>query len=176
MNDPAPFEIQVRPYLERLYRLAYRLTGARSDAEDLVQDVLIKLYGRRDELTSIEDLGPWLARVLYNRFIDDQRRYRARRLRLVTTTPDGGDALDQVASETIGPEGQALRQFDITRVRDGLEKLSSEHRLVLLLHDAEGYKIDEIHRITGIPGGTVKSRLHRARARLREILDRDGTF
>lgn len=176
MNEPNQFETAIRPHLERLYRLAYRLTGQQSDAQDLVQDVLIKLYGRRDELSSIQDLGPWLARVLYNRFIDDRRRYQARRLKLVTTTGDGANAVDQVAADVPGPQGEALRQLDITRVRAALAKLSVEHRTVLLMHDAEGYQIYEIHRVTGVPVGTVKSRLHRARARLGEILDTDGTF
>jgi RNA polymerase sigma-70 factor (ECF subfamily) len=53
--------------------------------------------------------------------------------------------------------------------------LSDEHRLVVLLHDTEGYKLEEIHQITGDPVGTIKSRLHRARARLRELLAADGT-
>jgi RNA polymerase sigma-70 factor (ECF subfamily) len=57
-----------------------------------------------------------------------------------------------------------------------LAQLSLEHRAVVLMHDSEGYKLDEIHKITGIPVGTLKSRLHRARARLREILTADGTF
>lgn len=176
MNERAAFEAHLKPHLDRLYRLAYRLTGRASDAEDLLQDVLIKLYTRRDELSSIEDPGPWLARVLYNRFIDDRRRYQARGLRLVTTNAEGDSALDQVAAETPGPQGEALRELDITRVRAALEQLSLEHRTVLLMHDGEGYQINQIQQVTGIPAGTVKSRLHRARARLREILDADGTF
>ena len=87
------FEELVRPHLERLYRLAYRFTGQVADAEDLLQDVLIKLYERRDELTSIEDLGPWLSRVLYNRFVDKQRSYARSRLRLVTTEDSGDDLI-----------------------------------------------------------------------------------
>ena len=57
-----------------------------------------------------------------------------------------------------------------------LSKLSEDHRIVVLLHDTEGYKLNEIQKLTGIPVGTVKSRLHRARARLREILTQDGTL
>ena len=64
-----------------------------------------------------------------------------------------------------------LRQLDLA-----LAKLSNEHRLIVLLHDTEGYKLEEIHKLTGIPVGTIKSRLHRARARLREILIGGGTF
>ena len=61
------------------------------------------------------------------------------------------------------------------RLDAALSKLSDEHRLVVLLHDTEGYKLHEIQELTGTPIGTLKSRLHRARARLREILDADGT-
>jgi RNA polymerase sigma-70 factor (ECF subfamily) len=57
-----------------------------------------------------------------------------------------------------------------------LSQLSDEHRIVVLLHDTEGYKLEEIQELIGVPVGTVKSRLHRARARLRDILTEDGTF
>jgi len=67
------FETLLRPHLDALYRLAYRFTGNPADAEDLVQDVLIKLYPRRAELASIERLRPWLARVLYRQFVDKSR-------------------------------------------------------------------------------------------------------
>ena len=176
MNERQAFETALKPHLDRLYRLAYRLTGSQSDAQDLVQDVLIKLFSRRAELTSIENLGPWLARVLYNQFVDDRRRYQARRLRVVSTTADGSSAVEQVACDVPGPAGQAQRDVDISQVRQALAQLSIEHRTVLLLHDAEGFKIEEIHMVTGVPTGTVKSRLHRARARLRDILEADGTF
>ena len=61
------------------------------------------------------------------------------------------------------------------RLDNALRQLSEEHRLVVLLHDTEGYKLNEIQELTGTPVGTLKSRLHRARARLREILNADGT-
>ena len=65
---------------------------------------------------------------------------------------------------------------NIMRLERALGQLSEEHRLVVLLHDSEGYKLKEIQDLTGDPVGTVKSRLHRARARLRELLTEDGTF
>jgi len=78
-DSDASFEALVRPELQRLYRLAYRLSGAANDAEDLVQNVLIKAYERRRELSSIDGLGAWLARVMYNAFVDDLRRHKRRR-------------------------------------------------------------------------------------------------
>ena len=64
----------------------------------------------------------------------------------------------------------------LKRLDAALQKLSEEHRIVVLLHDTEGYKLNEIQELTGAPVGTIKSRLHRARARLRDILTKDGTI
>ncbi len=173
------FEELLRPHLERLYRLAYRLTGSVHDAEDLLQDVLVKIFRRREELSSILDLSPWLGRVLYNQFIDDRRRYAGRRLHVIKGADRPAhepDPVDSLPSERPGPEDDAEQRVDITRLNAALEKLSDEHRLVVLLHDSEGYTLSEIQRVTGTPVGTLKSRLHRARARLRELLQSDGTF
>ncbi len=166
------FAVLLKPHLQRLYRLAYRLTCSVPDAEDLVQDIIVKLYLRRDELTSIRELAPWLGRVLYNHFIDDKRRYARQPLKLV----DPSIAVDdQIASDT-EPLAQALNADTAQGLNAALTKLSEEQRVVVLLHDSEGYKLSEIQELTGIPVGTLKSRLHRGRERLRALLKRDGTF
>ena len=165
----------LRPELDRLYRLAYRLTGNQSDAEDLLQEVLIRLYERRDELTSISDPAPWLGRVLYNRFIDD-RRCHARK-RLVAIDPDSlGPDVVECDCENDRPDVATAREFSIRQIGAAVSALSIDHRTVLLMHDVEGYKLEEIQLITGTAIGTLKSRLHRARARLRGLLEEDGTF
>jgi RNA polymerase sigma-70 factor (ECF subfamily) len=74
------------------------------------------------------------------------------------------------------PVRDSERQEKIRELDVALSQLSDEHRLIVLLHDTEGYKLTEIQEITGVALGTVKSRLHRARARLREILTERGTF
>lgn len=176
-EEAGGFSDQLRPHLDKLYRLAFRLTGTQSDAEDLLQDVLIKLYERRDELSSISDLEPWLGRVLYNRFIDDARKHARRRLTAID--PDslgaGSPACDCDCDQG-QPDVVAETEFSIMQVKEALSALSIEHRTVLLMHDGEGYKLQEIQSITGVPVGTLKSRLHRARARLRGLLEIDGTF
>ncbi len=168
----------LRPHLRRLYRLAYRLSGSAADAEDLVQEVLVKVYERRDELTSIRALEPWLGRVLYNQFVDNARRYARQRLRTVSLdSPEVGSAGEEaVASREPGPDKITADGFDISKLNSAVAQLSLDHRTVVLMHDSEGYKLEEIQIITGVPVGTLKSRLHRARARLREILTADGTF
>jgi RNA polymerase sigma-70 factor (ECF subfamily) len=168
-SDDLWFSELVRPEIDRLYRLAYRLTLQRADAEDLVQDVLIKAYDRRRELSSIPVLSSWLARVLYNHFIDGRRRYARRRLHAVPV------AVESAADSGPEPAESAERGDDIRRLQKALAELSLDHRSVLLMHDGEGYKLEEIQIITGVPVGTLKSRLHRARARLRALVTVDGT-
>ena len=169
VTEQAPsFDTLLRPHLSRLYRLAYRLTGSVADAEDLLQDVLVKLYERRNELDSIDSLDVWAGRVLYNRFVDQARRYARRRMVSLTERADLEPSTADAMPESAG--------VDIRRVWAAVERLSAEQREVLLLHDAEGYKFVEIQQVTGVPVGTLKSRLHRARARLRELLDGGGTF
>ncbi len=174
-NRSATFERVLRPHLDRLYRFAYRLTGNKADAEDLFQDVLVKLFGKLDDLVEISDPASWVGRVLYNHFIDNRRRFARQRLVSVSEgqLPPGG--MDSIPAGD-SPEHDAERLDDIIRLDKALAELSEDHRLVVLLHDTEGYKLKEIQEITGDPIGTLKSRLHRARARLRELLSGGGTF
>ena len=171
-NSPADsFAALLRPHLPKLFRLACRLTNTTADAEDLVQDVLVKLFGRRSELSSIRDLPPWLGRVLYNQFIDDVRRYGRQPLKLV----DDGKTIDELPDHLANPELVATQISDSRSITQALAKLSEDHRVVLVLHDVEGYTIKEVEELTGTAQGTLKSRLHRARQRLRELLKKDGT-
>ncbi len=77
------FERLVRPHFDRLYRLAWRLTGARPEAEDLFQELLIKSYGMLDQLVRIDEPGSWLCRVMYNLFVDQHRRFARQRMHVV---------------------------------------------------------------------------------------------
>ncbi len=173
-NQRASFDKLLRPHLERLYRLAFRLAGAKPEAEDLFQDVLLKVYTRLDDLLEVKEPAPWLCRVMYNHFIDNRRRFARARLVSVSESQLPGKSLESLPGN-LDPERDADRLDNIMRLEQALSALSEEHRLVVLLHDTEGYKLVEIQKITGDPLGTIKSRLHRARARLREILAADGT-
>ncbi|NIP13386.1 MAG: sigma-70 family RNA polymerase sigma factor [Pseudomonadales bacterium] len=172
MTQPAreTFAARLQVHLGRLRRLALVLTENSADAEDLVQDVVLKLCARRREVAQIRDLSTWLNRVLYNQFVDDRRRRRRQPLHLVGTVED----LDAASpGESREPLLEALYAARDERLRDALGTLSPDQRMVLLLHDSEGYRLTEIHQLTDIPLGTLKSRLHRARLRLRALLDDD---
>lgn len=169
------FSELVRPHIGSLYRMAYRWTQDRDDAEDLVQEALTKLVGRVDDMERVEKLGPWLVKVQYRCFVD---LYRKR-----SRSPDGEnpgwradtDLLDERIAAL--PEGaDVIRRLELQRdLARAMEGLSGEQRDVILLHDTEGYSIDEVASIMEISAGTVKSRLHRAREQLKKYLG-DGTF
>ena len=168
------FDALIKPHLDRLYRLSFRLAGNKAEAEDLFQDVLTKIFPRLDELIEIEEPGSWLCRVMYNHFIDNRRRYARQRLVSVSEDRLPGKSLEELPGN-LDPVADAERLDNIMRLQRAFSELSEDHRLVVLLHDSEGYKLTEIQEVTGTPVGTLKSRLHRARARLREILANDGT-
>jgi RNA polymerase sigma factor (sigma-70 family) len=161
------FVALLRPYVEGMYRLAYRFCGCREDAEDLVQDVLLKLYPRFQELRSIENLQSWLATVLYRQFVDRTRHSNRSPVQL---TEDGDPpplAEDRFANQ---PESLLLNHEAIDHVQRALLQLNEDQRVLVVLHDVEGYKLTELQQMLDIPIGTLKSRLHRAREQLKKLL------
>ena len=141
----------------------------------MFQELMIKAFGKLDDHVGIDEPGSWLCRVMYNLFIDEQRRFARRRMQTVEEGFLPGDGLEGFAG-TDSPEKDQQRLEQLRQLDAALAQLSDEHRVIVLLHDTEGYKLEEIHQLIGVPIGTVKSRLHRARARLRDILTQSGTF
>ena len=162
------FEALVRPHLGVLYRLAYRFTGHSQDAEDLVQELMVRLYRSPRNLAAMPTLRPWLVRVLHNLFVDQWRH------RLHTPFghlhPEPWDGLFENIAGVPSPEQEAhvadLRQ----QVLAALYSLSNEHRALLVLHDVEGRSLPELTDVLHLPLGTLKSRLFRARRKLRTAL------
>jgi RNA polymerase sigma-70 factor (ECF subfamily) len=175
-NPQQRFENLLRPHIEVLYRMAYRWTNAQDRAEDLVQELLIKLVPRVDEMEQIESLRPWLLRILYNRYVDDYRRARSSPIDANHSgwNPDDEEPIADAISQAVDPipsgEQEELRQS----LHKALSLLEPEQRDVVLLHDMEGYTAEEVAGIMEIQVGTVKSRLHRARARLKLLLFDDS--
>ena len=172
------FERLVRPHLDHLYKLAYRFTGAADRAEDLIQELLVRLYSRRNELEKIQVLRPWLVRVMYRLFIDQTRRdARAPYLSIADTnvaaTEEDGDPYAAIADPAPGPDAEFELSLDRERLMRAWEELSAEHQAVLALHEVEGYTLEELEALLETNLGTVKSRLHRARTRLAQLLERE---
>jgi len=160
-----PFERALQPHLDTLRRLALRLTGSAEDAEDLMQEFLTRLYPRAGKVMAVEQLRPWLMRVLYRQFVDRWRRRRADPVIEDDTEPDdrAGDAIDM-------PDAVFDRQLTAERLQAALDRLPAPQRELVILHDVEGYTLPEVAQILEVSLGTLKSRLHRARRRVRDML------
>lgn len=165
------FDSLVRPHLDRLYRLAYRFTQSREDAEDLVQSLLIKLLPQAERLALLDLPGPWMARALYNLYIDQTRQRRRQEAAIGSPLTEDG-VLEAIADEfSDSPEQAVERSQREQRLALALATLSDDHRALIAWHDMEGYTLDELAEQLSVPIGTLKSRLHRGRANLRALLE-----
>ncbi len=160
------FEKLLSPYIDGLYHFACRLCQSTDDAEDLLQQLLTRLFQKLAELEQVESLRPWLFRSLYNLYVDSYRKQR--RMSAVISAEDIPQ--DEVTKEKDPYEEAELSQNQ-TIILAAVDQLNSEQRLVLLLHDAEGYTLTELADILQTPLGTLKSRLHRARNRVKELTE-----
>lgn len=168
----AEFDRLLREHIPALYRSAYRWTGATDRAEDLVQELLVRLYPKLDELRSLDRVRPWALRVMYRIFVDQLRRERSSPVRYGTEDETTGQADDgdTLLDPTAGPEDLLEQELTQARIVAAWDELGEEHRMVLSMHDIEDYSLPEVAQIMDVPLGTLKSRLHRARARLRALL------
>jgi RNA polymerase sigma-70 factor (ECF subfamily) len=154
----------VRTHADRVYRLAYRLSGNRADAEDLTQETFIRVFRSLAEYQPGTFEG-WLHRITTNLFLDMVRRRQ--RIRFDALPDDAGDRL---ASRDAGPElAYELNNLD-PEIQRALDALPPDFRAAVVLCDLEELSYEEIAATLGIKVGTVRSRIHRGRVLLREAL------
>lgn len=168
----AEFDALIREHLPALFRQAYRWTGTADRAQDLVQELLVRLYPELPILRTLDRVRPWALRVMYRLFVDQIRRERRSPVTYVGAAGAlaADDDFAEAADETLEPSRLADSLLTQERIVAAFGALSADHRVVLSLHDIEGYSLEEVGEALGIPLGTAKSRLNRARARLREEL------
>lgn len=173
---PRRHEFAVNAARHRAYltRLAASLTHHREDAEDLVQETLLRAYRFQDRFEPGTNLRAWLTRILKNSFINT-RRQATRERRIFDPTPVEPTDPDAMSAEPTAdlpsPEEEAIQRALSGQVEGLLEHLPEPYRGTLLLH-LEDRTYREISRDQGIPVGTVMSRLHRARNLLRQGMQR----
>jgi RNA polymerase sigma-70 factor (ECF subfamily) len=161
---PPTWEQVVHEHSARVYRLAYRLTGNVHDAEDLTQEVFVRVFRSLSTYTPGTFEG-WLHRITTNLFLDQVRRKK--RIRF--------DALAEDASERMaGREPDPSRAYDDAHLDDdvqrALDSLPPDFRAAVVLCDIEGLSYEEVAATLGIKLGTVRSRIHRGRSQLRAAL------
>jgi RNA polymerase sigma-70 factor, ECF subfamily len=166
------FERLLLPCLGQLYPAALRLTKNASDAEDLVQETLAKAFTAFHQFIPGTNMRAWLHKILATTFINGYRKSK-REPALTTTDTDLGDARrpgDPLSALMPSAESEALDRMADSEVLRALRDLPADFRTAVYLADIEGYPYREVARIMGTPIGTVMSRLHRGRDRLRRAL------
>src|SRR5256885_4247957 len=165
---PPTWDEIVREHSTRVYRLAFRLTGNPHDAEDLTQEVFVRVF------RSLSNYQPgtfegWLHRITTNLFLDQARRRQ--RIRFEGLAEDAAERLT-------GPEPTPAQAYDDKNldadVEAALDGLAPDYRAAVVLCDIEGLSYEEIAATVGVKIGTVRSRIHRGRAQLRAALDHRG--
>jgi RNA polymerase sigma factor (sigma-70 family) len=155
----------VRTHSARVYRLAYRLTGNQHDAEDLTQEVFVRVFRSLSSYTPGTFEG-WLHRITTNLFLDSARRKQRIRFEGLA---------DEMAHRLAGSEPTPAQAFDDSHLDDdvqaALKALPPEYRAAVVLCDIEGFSYEEIAATLGVKLGTVRSRIHRGRAQLRSALE-----
>jgi RNA polymerase sigma-70 factor (ECF subfamily) len=165
-GDLDAFERLVRAHQDRVYGLAYRITGNHEDANDAAQDAFVKAFQALRQFREDAAFSTWLHRVATNAALDLVRRRPA--------SPPADLPLDLAAPG--GPEDDAHRHEVQRRVYAALGRLPAEFRVAVVLRDLQGLAYDEIARVLRVPIGTVRSRISRAREALRgQLTDLAGS-
>lgn len=160
------FEQLVSPHIDSLYRFAFRLSQNTEDAEEVVQSLLTRLFLKLEDMEKVETLRPWLMRSLYNLYVDSYRKQQ-RMLNIISP----GEMPENVISQGKTPYENTELTHNQQVLVNAMQKLNDDQRIVMLLHDAEGYTLLELSEVLQTPIGTLKSRLHRGRSQVREMTE-----
>jgi RNA polymerase sigma-70 factor (ECF subfamily) len=169
----ARFEREAVPMLDGFYRHAMKLTHDHADAEDLLQETAAKAFAGFGSFRDGTNLGGWLYRIMLNCHISGYRRQQRRPVQWLTDSITDGQIMSQALHSSAGlrsAEDLALDHLEDSDIKTAMQALSERMRTTVYLADVEGLRFREIAALTGVPIGTVMSRLHRARRQLRRLL------
>jgi len=176
-RDEAAFSELVRRHQHQVYNLVLRMLGNREEAEDVAQEVFVAVFRSIDGFREESSLATWLYRVATNH-CKNRLKYLGRRQRGKLCSLDvvaEHDLRPTATQEHYHPLDQLLEGHQAEReVQQAIAGLEPEQRLVILLREVEGLSYQQIEEVTGLPPGTVRSRLHRARLALKEWMARHG--
>jgi RNA polymerase sigma-70 factor (ECF subfamily) len=162
-------ELVIR-HQDRLFRMVFQLTGDRQEAEDLVQETFVQAYVKLESFHGASAFFTWLYRIAFNLTVS-----RSRKKRPTVSVDVAREKGNEPEAETPDVGAEMERAEDIQQLKAALDKLSEEHRAILMLREIEGHDYDTIADLLDVRVGTVRSRLHRARGSLRDILIKEET-
>ena len=172
-GDDAALEEALTLLQNTVFSFSMRVCGQREDAEDTMQEVLVKSVPYLPKFESPKALVVWLYKVAKNRCLMNRRRSKfapKQELSLEELMPDRKELETLSAEGSVNPEMFAIRSEEAGRLREAIQRLPSQYRIVLVLRDMEGLTDEEVAEITGLRSGTVRVRLHRARLFVRKEL------
>lgn len=181
-KDPTLFKSLVRRYENRLFNAAFRMLGNAEEAEEVVQDTCIKLHQGIDRFRSQSSFAAWLFQIAHNTCLDKLRTKQRRRIFGLfsfdpqsSTDKDDIEDMALVVSQAADTAPNPAEKLDLSEqgsmIEESLRQLPDSQRAVVVLHDIEGFSYQEISEIVGANIGTVRSRLHYGRIKLRELLE-----
>ena len=168
-GDVVAFNRLVLSYQEVAYNVAYRIMGEAPSAEDVTQESFISAYKSLNKFRG-GNFKAWLLRIVTNRCYDELRRYKRRPQSSLDELTEDNESFAFLRSQTDGPEAYQQKRELVQAIERCLQSLPDEQRIVSVLCDVEAYNYNEIAEITGASLGTVKSRISRARLKLRDCL------
>src|ERR1700722_4959865 len=170
-GDETAWEDLIRTHTRRVYGLCYRFTGTDAQAQDLTQEVFLRVYRTLKTFRAAEgSFGTWLARLTRNLLIDNYRRTRQERV--TDSIEEQLPMLEETVAHSARPDGLVAGREASELLQAALQKLSPELREAVILRDLQEMEYREIAEILHIPEGTVKSRLNRGRGELARVLRR----
>lgn len=176
-GDANAFEVIVRAYEKNVYNIALRMTSDREDALDISQEAFLKAYHSLHTYRGEGSFSVWLYRIVSNTCLDFMRsRSRRNEVSLSVEDESGETAEMEIRDDSLSPERLYERKVTRESLRKGLMRLPEDQRKILLLREIQGLSYEEIARVLSIEGGTVKSRIYRARRKLCEYLAGDGNI
>jgi RNA polymerase sigma-70 factor (ECF subfamily) len=170
-GETAAFGELVRRHQDRLFNTVFRLVDNAEDAQDVVQEAFLHAYQSLDRFKGDSQFFTWLYRIAVNAAISLQRKQKTP-ANLHLAHEGGAVPEPHDVSEDSQPDQALERADEERRIQTALNRLSPEHRAVLILKDLEEQKYETMAEIVQVPIGTIRSRLHRARLELREVLEK----
>ncbi len=171
-GETSKFEFLVATYQQRIYSTLLGMLGNRQDAEDVTQETFLTAFRKLDQFERRSSFYTWLRRIAFNAAIDLQRRKKRTKNQLVSS--DAIETFESTGHQAYSPESIVMVNETVGQVQLAMSRLDAERRNIIVMRDLQGIDYAEIATLLDIPVGTVRSRLHRARIELRDIMNAMG--